>query len=301
MLAITRKYVRPTILAHKQLCVESGRHPVIETLLKNKSKNFIPNDISFKTNKNTPEIWLLTGPNMGGKSTFLRQIALMIIMAQAGLYVPASRYESSIFDKIFSRVGASDNLAEGKSTFMTEMTETATILTQATSQSFVILDELGRGTSTYDGLAIAWGTLKYLSETIGVMGLFATHYHELTELIQANKRIGNLQVSVSDFQGEIVFLHKIIHGSAKQSYGIHVASLAGLPLEVIQTAQLFLKNTIKNKMIKTPDISNMPLFQSSENSIIKENPIYDLIRKIDVHHLSPLEAFSLIEKIKREI
>jgi DNA mismatch repair protein MutS len=301
--ALENNYCRPELLPHKALKITDGRHSVIEYLLARQSKNFTPNNVDFKTTANTPEIWLVTGPNMGGKSTYLRQTALMIIMAQAGLFVPAQHYQGGIFDKIFSRVGASDNLAEGKSTFMTEMSETAIILNTATSRSFVILDELGRGTSTYDGLAIAYATLKFLSETIGAFALFATHYHELTQMISHHKRIGNLQASVTHYKDEIIFLHKIITGAAKKSYGIHVAELAGMPLEVIRTANEFLKTADKHKINKTENITDSPLFANSDDDeIIKieTNPIIELIKNTDLNRLSPLEAFGLIEKIKCE-
>lgn len=309
LLALQNQYCRPELVHGKMLKIIDGRHSVVEYLLKKQAKNFIPNNAEFKITSSTPEIWLVTGPNMGGKSTYLRQTALMIIMAQAGLYVPAKQYKAGIFDKIFSRVGAADNLAEGKSTFMTEMSETAVILNQATSRSFVILDELGRGTSTYDGLAIAHATLKYLSETIGAMGLFATHYHELTDMITHHKRIGNLQVSVTHFKNKIIFLHKITSGAAKKSYGIHVAELAGIPLAVIRDATEFLKTTDKHKPVKTTDILDSPLFASSNISndlqddakiLIEKNHVIQLIRNTNINHLSPLEAFGLIEKIQKE-
>ncbi|MFT6071774.1 MAG: DNA mismatch repair protein MutS [Alphaproteobacteria bacterium] len=247
LFALENNYCRPQIVDKKTLHITDGRHSVVEHLLKKQSKNFIPNNATFKHGTTHPEIWLVTGPNMGGKSTYLRQTVLIIIMAQAGLFVPATAYQAGIFDKIFSRVGASDNLAEGKSTFMSEMSETALILKNATPQSFVILDELGRGTSTYDGLAIAHATLKYLSETIGAMGLFATHYHELTQMISHHKRIGNLQATVTHHDNAIIFLHKIAAGAAKQSYGIHVAELAGMPLAVIRDATEFLNSIDKQK------------------------------------------------------
>jgi DNA mismatch repair protein MutS len=297
--ALENNHCRPRLVHNKMLKIVDGRHNVVETLLKKHAKNFTPNNADFKTTTTTPEIWLVTGPNMGGKSTYLRQTALMIIIAQAGFFVPASHYEAGIFDKIFSRVGASDNLAEGKSTFMTEMSETAIILNQATSRSFVILDELGRGTSTYDGLAIAYATLKYLSETIGAMGLFATHYHELTEMISHHKRIGNLQAAVTQYKNEIIFLHKVIIGAAKKSYGIHVAELAGMPLEVIRSATEFLKISDKKKFTKTETLSDSPLF-AEEIIKIEKNPIIELIKNTDINHLSPIEAFGLIEQIQKE-
>ncbi len=297
--ALENNHCRPRLVNNKMLKIVDGRHNVVETLLKKHAKNFTPNNADFKTTATTPEIWLVTGPNMGGKSTYLRQTALMIIIAQAGFFVPASHYEAGIFDKIFSRVGASDNLAEGKSTFMTEMSETAIILNQATSRSFVILDELGRGTSTYDGLAIAYATLKYLSETIGAMGLFATHYHELTEMISHHKRIGNLQASVTQYKNEIIFLHKMITGAAKKSYGIYVAELAGMPIDVIKSATEFLKISDKKKFIKTETISDSPLFMNDMIKIEK-NPIIELIKNTDINRLSPIEAFGLIEQIQQE-
>lgn len=303
LFALDNAYCRPVLTHKKSLKILGGRHPVIEDLLKKKSQKFVPNDALFKSDNHSAEIWLVTGPNMGGKSTYLRQTALMILMAQAGLFVPAECYQASIFDKIFSRVGASDNLAEGKSTFMSEMSETAHILNHATAHSFVILDELGRGTSTYDGLAIAYATLKFLSETICAMGLFATHYHELTEMISHHKRIGNLQATVTQHKENIIFLHKIAKGAAKKSYGLHVAELAGMPLEVVHAATDFLRSVDKQKMPKTVDNNAPALFDladenTTDSQIIEINPVIEKIKQVNVNHLSPIEAFDFIIKIQ---
>jgi len=303
LFALGNHYCRPELVDQKVLNITAGRHSVIEALLKKQSKSFIPNNASFKYDQKQTEIWLVTGPNMGGKSTYLRQTVLMIIMAQAGLFVPADAYKAGIFDKIFSRVGASDNLAEGKSTFMSEMSETANILKNATAKSFVILDELGRGTSTYDGLALAYATLKYLSETIGAMGLFATHYHKLTEMISHHKRIGNLQTSVKHHKDDIIFLHKVSAGAAKKSYGIHVATLAGMPVGVLHDAHIFLKSIEKQKNTKILTAETTPLFQEIPDQEpiiiepeIKPNPIIEEIKTIDLNSLTPMDALGLINQ-----
>ena len=231
-LAQAAQYCRPEIRDTTDFIVEKGRHPVIEKSL-DSAASFIANDCVLTPDSN---LWLLTGPNMAGKSTFLRQNAHIAIMAQAGLYVPADRAVIGIIDRIFSRVGAADDLARGRSTFMVEMVETAAILNRATDRSFVILDEIGRGTATYDGLAIAWATMEHLHDRSGCRTLFATHYHELTNLEGRLARVSSRAMQVREWQGSIVFLHQVIAGAADRSYGVHVARLAGLPANVLDRA-----------------------------------------------------------------
>jgi DNA mismatch repair protein MutS len=233
-LAITNKYVRPQFSTKPELCIVAGRHPVVEQSFKNKEEYFAPNDCNL--NHDSRRFLLVTGPNMAGKSTYLRQNALIVIMAQMGLFVPADSALIGIVDKIFSRIGASDDLASGRSTFMVEMIETAAILHQATDRSLVILDEIGRGTATYDGLSIAWSVSEYLYLTVQCRTLFATHYHELTKLSEAFDGVVPVTAATHEWENKIVFQHKIVDGCAQKSYGIHVAQLAGLPKNVILRA-----------------------------------------------------------------
>ena len=231
-----QKYVKPHIDDSDRFEIEEGRHPVVEHFQK---KEFIPNSCNISKNE---RIWLITGPNMAGKSTFLRQNALICILAQIGSYVPAKRVNLGVVDKIFSRIGAADNIARGESTFMVEMIETAYILNNTTQKSLIILDEIGRGTSTHDGIAIAWAVLEYLHDKINCRTLFATHYHELTQLKKHLTRIATYTMEIKEWNKEIIFMHKIISGIADSSYGVHVAHLAGLPDEVIKIAEKVLRN-----------------------------------------------------------
>lgn len=241
LLALVNNYVKPKITESNNINIKNGRHPVIESFINhNKDSDiseFTPNDLELEKGNN---LWLLTGPNMSGKSTFLRQNALIIIMAHIGCYVSAESAEIGITDRIFSRVGASDNLAKGHSTFMVEMVETATILNNATESSFIILDEIGRGTATFDGVSIAWSVLEYIATKIKACTLFATHYHELTELEKQVPALSCHRTKISEFEGEVIFQHKIEQGAASDSYGIHVAKIAGLPIEVTARADKIL-------------------------------------------------------------
>ena len=239
-LALEQRYVKPQIDDSHEFVIKAGRHPVVETMLQNQNQNtFTANDCRLQEQQ---LLWLITGPNMAGKSTFLRQNALIAILAQMGSYVPAESAHIGIIDKIFSRVGASDDLARGQSTFMVEMVETAAILNQATPRSLVILDEVGRGTATYDGLSIAWATLEYLHQHNRCRTLFATHYHELTQLEERLNHLACYTMRVREWNNEPVFLHEIIAGTADRSYGIYVARLAGLPIQVIERAETLLEN-----------------------------------------------------------
>ena len=288
-----RGYVCPKILENKTLEIIEGRHPVVESQMKLSENSFISNDCIL--NKDD-FLWLITGPNMAGKSTYLRQNALIVIMAQAGLFVPAKEANIGVFDKIFSRVGASDDLAKGQSTFMIEMIETSLILNTASEKSLVILDEIGRGTATFDGLAIAWSVLDYLHNKIKPRTLFATHYHELTSLKEDLNHLSCHKMSIKEWNNSIIFMHKIIEGEADKSYGIHVAQLAGLPFEVIKKAtQLLskLENNKDNSYLKKSD----NLYDNYSN--INENQIFfKEFDNINVDDISPREALDILYKLK---
>ncbi len=232
-LARQRNYCRPQVVEEPELMIIDGRHPVLDVL--EPEGTFVPNDVACGGAEGT--ILLITGPNMAGKSTYIRQVALITLLAQIGSFVPAREAQIGVADRIFARVGASDELARGQSTFMVEMTETARILNTATPRSLVILDEIGRGTSTYDGISLAWSVVEHLHEHVGCRTLFATHYHELTDLAKSLAGVKNLNVAVREWQEEVVFLHKIIPGAADKSYGIHVARLAGVPRAVIERSK----------------------------------------------------------------
>jgi DNA mismatch repair protein MutS len=233
--AVERRYTRPRFSESGEMKIAAGRHPVIEKLGESEAQRFIPNDLYL--DRGNCRIAIITGPNMGGKSTYLRQAALLVVLAQMGSFVPADEALLPIIDRVFTRIGASDNLARGRSTFMVEMTETAVILNTATQDSLVVLDEIGRGTATYDGLALAWSVIEFLHERIGAWTLFATHYHELTELEERLEGVRNLHVSVRESGDQILFLRKVEPGAADKSYGIEVARLAALPLAVIERAR----------------------------------------------------------------
>ena len=286
-----RNYVCPTILEEKVLEIDEGRHPVVEQNMKFHKNSFVSNSCSLNEEE---IIWLITGPNMAGKSTYLRQNALIVIMAQAGLFVPAKKAKIGLVDKIFSRVGAADDLAKGQSTFMIEMIETSLILNTSTDKSLVILDEIGRGTATFDGLAIAWSALEYLHNVIKPRTLFATHYHELTELKESLTNISCHKMSIKEWNNSIIFLHKILDGEADKSYGIHVAKLAGLPVSVTEKAtQLldFLENNNKNKNLKKA-------YQNQSPEIQKSDKFFGEFDKIDINNISPLDSLNLLHKLK---
>lgn len=296
--AVKNNYVCPKMTYGKELVLKNARHPVIEQILK--FGDFVANDIDL--NDSDKRIMILTGPNMSGKSTYLRQTALIVIMAQIGSFVPCSEAVIGIVDKIFTRIGAGDNLAAGESTFMVEMTETANILNRYTDKSLIILDEVGRGTSTYDGMSIAWAILEFFSDTgsrynKGAKVLFATHYFELTSLASEGSGIINASVSVKEWDGNVIFLHKIVEGSADKSYGIHVARLAGVPHKVIQRAYQILDGLEKNinkKFSKLEQDIQPNLFTSIEPEILIE------LRKLDVDNLKPIEALKLLSDWKEK-
>ena len=302
-LAALRRYVRPTLTEEPVLEAVSGRHPVIEQWMEDtREGRFIPNDIYLDAGDDGPSLLLITGPNMGGKSTYLRQAAMLVLMAQMGSFVPAQSLRLGLVDRIYTRIGASDNVARGRSTFMVEMTETATILNTATRRSLILLDEMGRGTATFDGLSLAWATVEYLHAETGARTLFATHYHELTILAEKLKRVRNLRVGVKEAAGGIVFLHHIEPGAASKSYGIEVARLAGLPAAVIERAKHILRQHEKQERSAAADVQEaaaepvqLTIFTPLSQRIV------DRIEAVDVNALTPLQALNLLEELQQEL
>jgi len=306
-IAALRNYSRPQFLAADEngagdLEIVEGRHPVIEQQeIAGGSERFVPNDLYL--NAATHNILLLTGPNMGGKSTYLRQTALIVILAQMGSFVPARSARLSVVDRVFTRIGASDNLARGRSTFMVEMTETAAILHTATPRSLILLDEVGRGTSTYDGLAIAWAAVEYLHARVGAKTLFATHYFELTELAEQLEGVKNYHVSVKETGSGIVFLRKVEPGAADRSYGIEVAKLAGLPHDVITRAREVLAEHEAAEQQATAHLSPGATPPPAQLTIFTplSQPVLEKLREVDLNRLTPLEALNLLAELKKEI
>jgi DNA mismatch repair protein MutS len=311
-IAALRNYCRPLLIASTDkestdgdagdLEIVEGRHPVIEQQeMAGGSERFVPNDLYL--NATTHTILLLTGPNMGGKSTYLRQTALIVILAQMGSFVPARSARLSVVDRVFTRIGASDNLARGRSTFMVEMTETAAILHTATPRSLILLDEVGRGTSTYDGLAIAWAAIEYLHARVRAKTLFATHYFELTELAEQLAGVKNYHVSVKETGGGIVFLRKVEPGAADRSYGIEVAKLAGLPNEVITRAREVLAEHESVERLATDHLSPGATPPPTQLTIFTplSQPVLEKLREVDLNRLTPLEALNLLAELKKQI
>jgi DNA mismatch repair protein MutS len=298
--AAMRGYTRPQFDETGDLEVCQGRHPVIEGHSAI-GERFVPNDLFL--NRATHAILVLTGPNMGGKSTYLRQTALLVILAQMGSFVPAQSMRLSLVDRIFTRIGASDNLARGRSTFMVEMTETAAILHTATPQSLILLDEVGRGTSTYDGLAIAWAAVEYLHRRTRAKTLFATHYFELTELAETLSGVKNFHVAVKETGGDVVFLRKVEPGAADQSYGIEVAKLAGLPAEVIARAREVLAEHENAERTATGrlGVGDTPLPRQLTIFTPLSHEVLDRLREVDLNRLTPLEAMNLLAELKKQI
>ena len=279
-------YVRPEVLEEDVFEVHEGRHPVVENSLKD--GRFVPNDITFETGE---RIRVITGPNMAGKSTYLRQVALITLLAQMGSYVPAASARLGLVDRIFTRIGAQDEIHAGQSTFMVEMIETANILHHATPRSLLILDEIGRGTSTYDGVSIAWAVVEYIHNHphLRAKTLFATHYHELTQLEDLLPGVRNYNVAVTESDGNVIFLHKIIPGGADRSYGIHVAQLAGLPRPVIQRAGEIMAELEKTsgRAVKINPVAAQQIALFPET-----NPLLEQLKAVDVNTLSPIEALN---------
>ena len=299
-IAALRNYCRPRFDDSSDLEIVEGRHPVIEQMEMALSERFVPNDLYL--NSTTHTVLVLTGPNMGGKSTYLRQAALTVILAQMGSFVPARSARLGIVDRVFTRIGASDNLARGRSTFMVEMTETAAILNTATPRSLVLLDEVGRGTATYDGLAIAWAAVEYIHSRTQAKTLFATHYFELTELAELLSGVKNYHVSVKETGGGIVFLRKVEQGAADRSYGIEVAKLAGLPVEVIERAREVLAEheSAEQRLTGHLSPSSAPPAQLTIFTPLSQ-PVVVKLREVDLNRLTPLEALNLLAELKKEI
>jgi DNA mismatch repair protein MutS len=307
-LAETAGWCRPKLEDSAAFKVVQGRHPVVEQALRHTAEQpFVPNDCDLSPDGDAADgaIWLLTGPNMGGKSTFLRQNALIAILAQAGSFVPAASATIGIVDRLFSRVGASDDLARGRSTFMVEMVETAAILNQAGPRSLVILDEIGRGTATFDGLSIAWGTLEHLHDVNRCRTLFATHFHELTALAARLPRLGNVTMRVKEWEGDVVFLHEVAKGSADRSYGVQVAKLAGLPDAVIERAKAVLHQLEAGETSGKADrlIDDLPLFTASvrqepAKKLPKDNAALSELSRLNPDELSPKEALEMLYRLK---
>ena len=302
-LARDEEWCRPKIDSSKAFAIQGGRHVVVESSLKNNGNSFIPNDCELSEGS----IWLVTGPNMAGKSTFLRQNALIAILAQMGCFVPATNAHIGIVSQLFSRVGASDDLARGRSTFMVEMVETAAILNQADDRALVILDEVGRGTATYDGLAIAWSTLEYLHEVNKSRSLFATHYHEMTVLADKLTRVINATVSVKEWNNEVIFLHEVRQGAADRSYGLQVAKLAGLPIEVLERAKVILneleardakKGTEGKLLAKDLPLFSQSMTQKPVTQINYNSELSNKIRSIYPDEISPNEALQILYDLK---
>jgi DNA mismatch repair protein MutS len=298
--AVQNRYVRPKFSDAGEMRIVAGRHPVIEKLTEKQSARFIPNDVYLDSGSQF--IAVITGPNMGGKSTYLRQAALTAILAQTGSFVPAEEAVLPIIDRVFTRIGAADNLARGRSTFMVEMTETAVILNTATKDSFIVLDEIGRGTATYDGLALAWAVIEHVHEKIKARTLFATHYHELTELADQLDGVRNLHVSVKEAGDQIIFLRKVEPGAADRSYGIEVARLAALPMSVIERAREILALHERTEHEVTEELSprSGPPVQISMFEPVGYE-IADRIRRLKLDELRPIDALKLLAELQEEL
>ena len=298
-IAAARNYARPEFSDSDEMLIVAGRHPVIEKLLEDRGERFVPNDLFL--NDTSHLILLITGPNMGGKSTYLRQAALIALMAQMGSFVPAAQAKLPIIDRIFTRIGALDNLARGRSTFLVEMTEVATILNTATKHSLVLLDEVGRGTATFDGLSIAWAVVEHMAAHTRARALFATHYHELTELEELLPEVKNVHVSVKEVGSEIVFLKRVEPGSADKSYGIEVARLAGLPRSVIARArEVLLRHEVsEHQLSEELSPGGAPPHQDAIFAAI-DREVLDALRDADLDNMKPLDALNLLAKLKKQ-
>jgi DNA mismatch repair protein MutS len=307
-LAAERDFARPHVDHSLGFVIEGGRHPVVEQALARDGTPFVANDcdLSPPGEVDAGRIWLITGPNMAGKSTFLRQNALIAILAQMGSFVPAKHAQIGVVDRLFSRVGAADDLARGRSTFMVEMVETAAILNQAGQRALVILDEIGRGTATFDGLSIAWAAIEHLHDVNTCRALFATHYHELTALSARLGRLHNATVKVKEWKGDVVFLHEVVPGAADRSYGIQVAKLAGLPASVIERAKVVLAKLEKEDRAAPKGFEDLPLFATPFKA---EQPAHEggheaLIAALSAFNpddMSPREAMEALYALKAKL
>ncbi len=295
-----RGYVRPLMTDDKRLVIVDGKHPVLAESL---GSEFVPNDVTL--GDGSGDVTIITGPNMAGKSTYIRQNALLVLLAQTGSFIPADKAEIGVVDRIFTRVGASDELLRGQSTFMVEMTETANILNNATERSLVILDEVGRGTSTHDGLSLAWAITEHIANAIKCRTMFATHYHELTELAELLVNVKNCNVAVREWQDEVVFLHKILPGGTDKSYGIHVAKLAGVPKEIIVRSSEILADLEKTfaKEASGPELTRHKTAEPEAEMLFvqKHKSVLDKLSELDVNNLTPIEAINMLNEIKSEI
>jgi len=304
-LAAAGNYTRPVFTEEQpgergELLIAGGRHPVIERLLSSRGERFVPNDLYLDDQKQS--LLLITGPNMGGKSTYLRQTALIVILAQMGSFVPATQAKLPIVDRIFTRIGASDNLARGRSTFLVEMSEVAVILNTATSASLVLLDEVGCGTATFDGLSLAWAVVEALQSGARPRTLFATHYHELTELERLVPGVRNVHVTVHEAGNEIIFLRRVESGSADKSYGIEVARLAGLPPAVVERAREILREHERSEHKLSEELTPgaVPPAQPPIFTPIDQN-VVNAIREADLDQLKPLDALNLLAQLKKQL
>jgi DNA mismatch repair protein MutS len=296
-------YVRPEICDGTELLVEEGRHPVLEKTMGKGS--FVPNDVEM--DETSTKVMVITGPNMAGKSTYIRQVALLLLMAQMGSFVPAKKATIGVVDRVFTRIGASDELHRGQSTFMVEMQEAANILNNATARSLIILDEIGRGTSTFDGLSIAWAMTEYIYKNVGARTLFATHYHELTGLAELLPGVKNFNVAVKEWGDDVIFLRKIVAGGSDKSYGIHVARLAGIPREVVKKAGQILEQLEANAL----DVYQRPrlgLVSAKETENIqlslfapKGQAVVDDLQALDITALTPIEALNKLNEYKEKL
>ena len=309
-LAVERNYVRPEVDGSLTFIIAGGRHPVVEQVLGGNGSPFVANDcdLSPPEGAKAGRIWLITGPNMAGKSTFLRQNALIAVMAQMGSFVPAQRAHIGVVDRLFSRVGAADDLARGHSTFMVEMVETAAILNQAGERALVILDEIGRGTATFDGLSIAWATIEHLHESNRCRTLFATHFHEMTALAAKLPRLHNATMRVKEWQGDVVFLHEVIAGAADRSYGIQVAKLAGLPPSVIERAKIVLAQIeAEDRTSARKLIDDLPLFAAARPAPVgpqRDSGLKALVEALAALHpdeMSPRDALEALYTLKAQL
>ncbi|MBA7561839.1 DNA mismatch repair protein MutS [subsurface metagenome] len=299
-LARRRNYIRPKVTNDTELIINEGKHPV---LAENLGAEFVPNDVEL--GKKNGDVLIITGPNMSGKSTYIRQTALLVLLAQTGSFIPAKDARIGLVDRIFTRVGASDELTRGQSTFMVEMTETANIINNATEKSLVILDEVGRGTSTYDGLSLAWAITEHIANKIKCRTLFATHYHELTELAELFTNVKNCNVAVREWMDEVVFLHKILPGGTDKSYGIHVAKLAGIPKPILERSKEILEE-LESTFQKEAAGDHLARHKTKEPDtdslfVQKHKTVLEKLSSIDVNNLTPLEAINLLNQIKNDI
>ncbi|HEY7412197.1 MAG TPA: DNA mismatch repair protein MutS, partial [Vicinamibacteria bacterium] len=295
-------YVKPRLTTGEELSYVEGRHPIMERVL---GEPFVANDLAVE--EGGPRLFILTGPNMGGKSTYLRQTGLIVLMAQMGSFVPAREAKVGVVDRIFTRVGASDQILRGHSTFMVEMQETAHILRQTSARSLVLLDEIGRGTATFDGLSIAWAVAEHLARARGPRTLFATHYHELTDLAADLPGVGNLHVSAREWKDTVVFLRKIEAGGSDRSFGIHVARLAGLPASVVARAQEILANLERTEFDREgrPRLAHAPAGDDGPRQLALfsgvDEAVLDELRRLDVEGLTPLRALALLAELRQRL